>query len=360
MNCTVKSNMPDCIYNDINAFTKKSMNTPQFKNKTFFVSDGCGLIGFYIVCSLLDSNDEFKNGVNVIMLAKNREQTEELYGNLLLRKDFDVVYGDISTFEESRRADYIICFTASEQETDPYKAIEYDVMGTTNVLDYAHCTKSDNVLLVSTHDIYGEVFSGVNRISESDNGYLDVTNQKSCAAQGARAAETLAVCYAEKYDMNIKIARPCCTYGGVKLNDERVWARFFINVVKDQNIILYNNGGKKHSFCYVTDMASALITILLNGESKCIYNAADENSCVTERTFAQITAKAFPNQNLSVIFAHSEDEQFPDFSPSSPSPDVLNTDKLKALGFKAEVSLEDGIRRSVQTTELRSNLRRIR
>ncbi len=364
MDCTVKSNLPSEIFEDIKIIADNRINSQQLKNKTVFVSDCHGLIAHYLIYALLEGNDSYGNNTRVITLAKSREDAEKQFGDLTLRKDFIVEIGDSKAFSEVERADFVIncnypCEVAEEDCSNPEIA-DTIISGFANALEYAKKSNAESVLLVSSYMVYGEVFSSKNNISENDLGYLNPTDADSAYAQSMRSAETLAVCYADKFGMNIKIARPCPTLGGVKMSDERKWAKLIINATKNQSIMLADNGGDKFSFCYVTDTVSALIDILLNGKNGEAYNISNDNATVTMREFAQIVKSATPEKNLSVVFVHREDEEEPEFSPSSPTPYVLCNDKIKSLGFDAKVTLTDGIKCSIKATELRAELRRIK
>lgn len=213
MDCTVKGNLPSEIFEDIKKIADNRINFQQLKNKTVFVSDCHGLIAYYIICTLLEGNDFFENNTRVITLAKSREDAEKQFGNLTLRKDFVVEIGESKNFPEIERADFVIycncpCEVAEEECSNPEIA-DTITSGFANVLEYAKESNAESVLLVSSYMVYGEVFSGKNNICENDLGYLDPTDADSAYAQSMRSAETLAVCYAEKFGMNVKIARPC-------------------------------------------------------------------------------------------------------------------------------------------------------
>ena len=152
--------------------------------------------------------------------------------------------------------------------------------------------------------------------------------------------------------MNIKIARPAYIYGSAALDDDRVWAQFIANVVKNQDIKLKSNGVALRSFCYVTDTAAALLKILLDGKSCVPYNIANPNSDVTIRDFAKAAIEAFPERSLSLSFENPDDEKEPVPSPMSPTPEILDGTRLNNLGWTARVDLTEGIKRSVRLTEL--------
>ena len=206
MDCTVKGNLPSEIFEDIKKIADNRINFRQLKSKTVFVSDCHGLIAYYIICTLLEGNDFFENNTRVITLAKSREDAEKQFGSLTLRKDFVVEIGESKNFPEIERADFVIycncpCEVAEEDCSNPEIA-DTITSGFANVLEYAKESNAESVLLVSSYMVYGEVFSGKNNICENDLGYLDPTDADSAYAQSMRSAETLAVCYAEKFGMD--------------------------------------------------------------------------------------------------------------------------------------------------------------
>ena len=220
-----------------------------------------------------------------------------------------------------------------------------------NVLEFARKMDDCKVLFISSLKVYGSVHDGSKNLKEDNIGYIDHTSYKNCYAQGKRAAETLCATYNKQYGMDIKIARPSYIYGASKLDDDRVWAQFFANVVRRQNILLKSNGGTYRSFCYVSDTVSALLTILLKGENIKPYNISSEENNITIRDFAKMSVNAFPERKLSLSFANKRDEIEPTQSYFSSTPEILDNTRLKNIGWTSKVSLKEGIMRSIRTIE---------
>ena len=72
---------------------------------------------------------------------------------------------------------------------------------------------------------------------------------------------------------------------------------------------------------------------------------------ITIRGFAKTAVEVFPNKGLTLSFANKEDEEEPDLSQFSSTPEILDHEKLDALGFVAKVDLEEGIRRAALIVE---------
>ncbi len=358
MDYNVQSHLHPYIYEDIKTIADSNVNRPCLENKTVLVTGGNGFIAFYLICSMMICNDLYNSNINIIALVRNKENAEKKYGALLKRNDIQLIVQDVCQPIKCSRADFIIHAASQASayyfEHDPKGTIDANLTGTLNVLEYAKASKAESTLIVSSLKVYGTVFNGKSKISETDIGYIDIDNYKNCYAQGKRASETLGCCYAKEYGMNIKIARPAYIYGPARIDDDRVWAQFIANVVKKQNILLKSNGAPLRSFCYVTDTAVALLKILTEGTNCIPYNIANPDSDVTIRQFAKAAAEAFPNLGLKLVFANSEDEKEPVPSPMAPTPEILDAARLNNLGWNPQINLTDGIRRSVKITELQA------
>ena len=356
MDFNVSNHLHPYVYDDIKKVSDSDIDWQRFCNKTVLITGGNGFIAFYIVCALLIKNDLNNNNTKIIALVRNRENAEKKYGELLKRDDLQLLVQDVCTPLSCGKADFIIHAASQASayhfENDPVGTIDANLSGTVNVLEYARHSQAESTLIVSSLKVYGSIYNGADKIIESDLGYLDIDNYKNCYAQGKRAAETLGCSYSKQYGLNIKIARPAYIYGPASLNDDRVWAQFIANVVKKQNILLKSNGAALRSFCYVTDTATALLKILLDGENCTPYNIANPDSDVTIRDFAKTAVEAFPELGLTLSFENPDDEKEPVSSPMAPTPEVLDATALNRLGWTAKVNLIDGIKQSVKIAGL--------
>lgn len=356
MDYKIKSNVNEFVYNDIYEITQTEIPWQDFNNKTILITGAGGFIGYYLTLSLLLRNDLHNQNIKVMGMVRNEERVKAKYGDILKREDFELVVQDVcSLFNIEKKVDYIIHAASNASawhfENKPVETINANLVGTMNVLEFAKSMDDCKVLFISSLKVYGSVHDGSTDLKEDNIGYIDHTSYKNCYAQGKRAAETLCATYNKEYGLDIKIARPSYIYGASKLDDDRVWAQFFANVVRRQNILLKSNGATLRSFCYVADTVSALLTILLKGENVTPYNISSEENNITIRNFAKMSVSVFPDRNLSLNFDNKEDEIEPMNSYFSSTPEILNNERLKSLGWVSKVDLKEGILRSIKTME---------
>ncbi|MDP4119702.1 MAG: NAD-dependent epimerase/dehydratase family protein [Bacillota bacterium] len=348
--------LPKCVYEDVEMIAKANIDWSRLQNKTVLITGAAGFIGYDLTIGLLTRNDLFGDNITVLALVRNREKAEKKFADFLKRDDLKLIISDVCTpFFISEKADFVIHAasgaSADQFENDPVGVIDANLAGTFNALTYAHEAASEATLFVSSLKVYGALHNGKKIIDEDDIGYIDHVLYKNCYAVGKRAAETICASFHKQYGLSVKIARPAYIYGPSRLDDDRVWAQFIANIVRNQSILLKSNGAALRSFCYVSDTCVALLKILLDGEDMLPYNISDENSNITIRGFAKAATDAFPERNLTLSFANKADEIEPEPSPMAATLEVLSCARINNLGWKAEIDIHEGIKRSVTIAE---------
>ena len=216
-----------------------------------------------------------------------------------------------------------------------------NILGVANLMDYGLAHNMKRMLFVSTGEVYGE---GDGRVFTEDySGYVDCTKPRSCYPSSKRAAETLCVSYADEYGADVVIARPCHTYGPhFTEQDNRVYAQFIRNVLHGEDIIMKSTGEQFRSWCYVVDCVSALLHILLKGESKNAYNIADPESNISIRELAEIIAQM---GNRRVIIEVPDEEEKKGYNVVTKS--VFSTEKLMSIGWAPLMHIRDGLNNTI-------------
>lgn len=356
MEFSVRETVTRSVYRDVEQIATTALPWEQLKDKTLLITGANGFISYYLVAALMLRNDLYQDNIRVIGIVRNKEKAEKKFGDLAKRSDIRLLVQDIcDSVQIEDSIDYVIHAASQASayyfENDPVGTIDANLTGTSNVLKLAKEKKALSTLFLSSLKVYGQVRDGSSTLKEENVGYVDQTDYKNCYAIGKRASETLCASYCKQYGMNVKIARPSYIYGPSSLEDDRVWAQFIANVVKGESILLKSNGGAYRSFCYVTDTVTALLLIMLEGDNATPYNIAADHSNTTIRNFALEAVRVFPERNLTLSFANKEDEAEPDLSKFTVTPEILDHLKIDELGWKAEITLSEGIKRSVETLE---------
>ena len=216
-------------------------------------------------------------------------------------------------------------------------------IGLNSLLSMAAKRGTKRVLYISSSEVYGQK-EGMEPYFENDYGYLDILNQRASYPSSKRASETLCVAYSMEYGMDTVIARPGHIYGpGVTPFDNRATAQFTRNAVKGEDIVMKSAGSQLRSYCYSLDCATALLAILLSGESQNAYNISNPNSIITISQIAKCIADAAGTQ---LTYENPDDAEAAGYNLMSNS--SLDSKKLESLGWAAEFSPEEGADRCVR------------
>ena len=129
-------------------------------------------------------------------------------------------------------------------------------------------------------------------------------------------------------------------------SDGRVMSDFISDVVNGRNIILKSTGYAERAFCYITDAVAGMLFALLKGNVGEAYNIANEKEPLPIRNVAEMLTELFPERGLKVVFDIPEtmSEGY-----SKMGRIRLNTEKLESLGWECDVSLREGLIRTVKS-----------
>jgi dTDP-glucose 4,6-dehydratase len=292
------------------------------------VTGGAGFIGSHFARRLAAAGDE------VVVLDKlaysgNRANLDGVA--------HDFVQGDIcdpdAVAEAGAGCDAVVNF-AAETHVDrsilgPAEFIQTDVAGTQVLLDWARATGVRH-LQVSTDEVYGDLEGG-GRSTEDDP--LRPSSPYSASKAGG---DLMVLAYVRTYGVDACITRGANTYGPNQYPEKFV-PLFVTNALDREPLPLYGDGRQRREWLYVDDHAAALELVLREGRAGEVYNVGGderENLDVVERILELTGADRSLVQHVEDRAGH--DRRY-----------ALDTAKLERLGWKPEVPLEEGLRRTV-------------
>lgn len=222
---------------------------------------------------------------------------------------------------------------------DPIGTITTNTLGTNNLLKLAKDLQVDRFMFLSSVEIYGETIEGQIEFDELSFGYINCNTLRAGYPESKRAGEALAQAYIHQHNLDVVIPRlPRCYGPTMDASDSKAIAQFIKNAVASENIVLKSEGDQLYSFCHVTDAVAALLTILLKGKTGEAYNISDQDSDITLKDLAIILANLTGNKVISDLPSSNEAKGY-----SKATKAVLNSEKLKAIGWRPKYSIYSGL-----------------
>ena len=311
----------------------------KFRDKTVLITGATGFIGSETVLAFLCANRIKNLNTKIVALVRNLEKAHKIFEHIIDDCNLEIIVQDIiEPIEYTGNVDYIIHCASNTQSKymleKPATTASIILDGTKRVLDFAKEKKVISTVFLSSIEVYGSIDSDL-EIKENDNvGQIDITSPRSSYPLAKRMAENLCVDYSTEYGIDTKIARLTQIIGaGIKYNDTRVFAQFARSVIEQQDIVLHTKGETTRNYCYITDCVSGILSILIDGKNKEIYNVANSDTKCSIREIAEKFAKM---GNLDIKYETKEHKEYP--------PEIkccLNSDKLLSLGWEPQIMLQE-------------------
>lgn len=327
-----------------------------FENKTVLITGGTSLLFSYFVKLLLFNNNykDSKSKTKVIITIRNEKKAHEIYQDYLNDENLTIIKIDLMKSIEIDSHIDIIIHAASQASpkyygVDPCGTINANTIGTYNLLEFARKYNITDFLYISSSEVYGA--PNKDSVSETDYGYLDCMNVRSCYAEGKRAGETMCVAYSVQYGIKAKIARFYHTYApNMPLDDGRIFADFANKIINKKDIVLNSDGSAIRCFCYVSDAIEAIMRIIVKGESANAYNVANPKEEYSIKELAEMLCNYFSDRNIKVII-NTTNKLNNGYIPSTVAKAVPSIEKMKALGFEPHVTVLEGFEKVIKSYE---------
>ncbi|MBR4026767.1 MAG: NAD-dependent epimerase/dehydratase family protein [Lachnospiraceae bacterium] len=317
------------------------------KEFSILITGATGLIGSFIVDTLLYANEFLGTNYTIYAMGRSKERLESRFPYAKNNSKLYFIEQDIcESINEEIDVDYIINGASNADPKSyslyPVETILTNVLGTKNILEFANKKKCKQVLFTSTMEVYGEDIKSES-YTETDYGKINFNMVRSGYPESKRVAELLCKSYLLEYNVPSVIARLGYIYGPTMTKtDNKVVAQFIRSSIKKENIILKSEGKQVRSYLYVADTVSAIFSILFFGKSGETYNVSSSQSITSIRSMAEWFVKY---RNTKLILEISN--QTNTFVQNN----ILDENKLRELNWEPFYNLEQGLQRTIQILE---------
>lgn len=319
----------------------------QLKGKSFLITGATGLIGSIMIKCLLELNRQRHLDIKILALVRSLEKASLIFGQNNDNLQFlQIDLKEINANSIGKEVDYVIHLASPTvgrfMEENPVETLDLAYRSTYALLSFAKQTDVKSLVYVSSLEYYGQVLDD-RLITEDEQGYVDPMSNRSSYPMGKRAAEYLCYAFSKEYGTPAKVARLTQTFGaGISEHDNRVFAQFARSIIKGEDIIMHTTGESAKPYCYTTDCVSAILFILMKGQSGEAYNVANPDTYINIRNLADFLKKHF-NPAINVRIELNENMGY---APTTKL--LLSTDKLMSLGWRSRYGLKEMFERLVE------------
>ena len=297
------------------------------------VCGGAGFIGSNFVRQRLARSDDEVVVLDKLTYAGRRENLRDVEDD----PRFSFIHGAIedpaAVAAAIDRADAVVNF-AAEMHVDrsiaaPDAFVQTHALGTYVLLEGAR-ERGVRFLQVSTDEVYGSIEEG----SFTESSPLEPSSPYSATKAGA---DLLVASYQRTYGLETLICRGSNNYGPYQY-PEKLIPLMVLNALHGDPLPVYGDGANIRNWLFVEDFAAGIGFVLEHGIAGEAYNVGGPDEC----------------DNLTVVRRIIElagaDPSLIEFVTDRPGHDrrySLSSDKVAALGWRADTRFEQGLERTV-------------
>jgi len=309
-----------------------------FKNKIVLITGGAGFIGSHLADKILGEQAE-----KVILLDNFISGSVKNIQHLRNHSKVKIIEGDVRNFDLVKdlvkESDYVFNEAASKMAfcmDNPRLDLETNIIGPFNVIQAA-LDSDTRIVHVSTGSVLGS--------SDTPMKEDHVKNPVTPYGISKLAGEKYMLYYAKEFGLKTSVIRYFHVFGPRQDYSGKVGVIgiFLSKVLKNKPPMVNSGGSQIRCFTYVSDVVDA--TLLLAKKNAAIgedYNLASKTR-MTIKDLADMVIKKYAKTELKPEYGETiKGENY------KPLPD---TTKIEKLGFKENVSFEEGLEKTKQWIE---------
>ena len=307
----------------------------------YFITGGAGFIGSHMAEAL----------------AKNEEDRITIFDNmstgflqfiapLLGKKNVRVVIGDLLDAEKLSAAmqgsEFVFHFAANADVRSgllhPWKDLEQNTIATFNVLESMRRNGIRKIAFSSTGSVYGETKT----IPTPEDAPFPV--QTSLYASSKLAGEALISSYCEGYGFTGYIFR-FVSILGERYSHGHMFDFYRQLMENPKELRILGDGKQRKSYLYIRDCISAMLTVIRKADGAVnIYNLGTDEFCEVDDSVKWICG--YLGLAPELVYSGGDRGWVGDI------PFIfLDCSKLKALGWKAELTIKQAVGQTVRFIE---------
>lgn len=291
---------PPLPEDDLNHVLQNVSAWDDLRGAHLFITGGTGFFGAWLLETFFHANRVLGLAARATILSRDPKRFLQKMPHLENCASLNFISGNVRALDASTFAgekfSHVIHAAAASGANPPLAPLEmFDaiVEGTRRVLDVAVSSGARRLLFVSSGAVYGVQPPEVSYVNEEYCGAPDCLDARAAYGNGKRAAEWMCAAYAEKYPIEIPVARGFAFIGPhLPLDAHFAIGNFLRDAMNGGPIKIHGDGAPLRSYLYAADLAVWLWEILLRGKSARAYNVGSQRAVSILET-AQIVAGCF-------------------------------------------------------------------
>jgi len=277
---------------------------------------------------------------------------QEGFTNIITKTSAELDLRDqqkVKEFFETEKPAYVILAAAKvggiwANNAYPAEFIYDNISLQNNIIHQSYLNGVTKLLFLGSSCIYPKNSQQPIKEEYLLTGTLETTNEWYAIAK--IAGIKMCQAYSRQYGCNFISAMPTNLYGpgdNYDLQNSHVLPALIrkfheAKMNKDDSVTVWGTGNPFREFLYVEDLAKACLFLLKNYDSSEIINVGvGKDNTIAEMAFI---IKDIVGYSGDIIFDHSK----PDGTPKK----LLDVHKINELGWKAEISLKEGLKKTYQ------------
>lgn len=285
----------------------------------------------------------------IVGLARNTTQKHlKRMEDVLYHQRFSLVYCDLSKNDISELlegVEYVFHFAAKtfvdHSVIAPQPFVESNIIGTYRLLESVRKYKIKKFFHISTDEVYGQISLG----AWKEDAPLNPTNPYSMSKA---CSDLIALAYFKTYGVPIVITRAENIYGPYQ-HPQKVIPAWTKKALDDEPLPIYGDGKQKRTWLHVEDNVRALLHLIKHGKVGEIYHIAGGKEIENFELAKRILKILGKPVNSTSALKFIPDEKIRPFHDRRYA---LNSEKLRATGWKPKYSLEEGLENTVEWFKL--------
>jgi nucleoside-diphosphate-sugar epimerase len=300
-----------------------------------------GALGFIPsnLCEGLLNKGFFVIGVDNFLTGRfeNIERFKEHPNFMFVRGDannYDTLYKIFYSFHPDLIFHYAACVGVQRTLENPLWVLD-DIKGFEHILNLSKDFSVKRVFFSSSSEVYGEP------VEFPQNEQTTPLNSKLPYAVVKNVGEVYLKTFQREYGIDYTIFRFFNTFGP-RQSPDFVVSKFINQALKGENITIYGDGSQTRTFCYVDDNIEATICA--------IENPAAINEVFNIGSSQEVSVLELGNKIIEITNSSSKIVHLPALEEGDMTRRKPNNEKmvLSLLGGRSLVSLEDGLKRTIQ------------